>query len=106
MAENLSPEEAVSRLEAFWDLPDGVLYRLRQGEYDAERIRAVETLLRQVQIGSSDQLPRRFVALVWMLPTFLEWQVERVGDRGGDVAALQRDANRIRSALEELLGVA
>jgi hypothetical protein len=36
---------------------------------------------------------------------FMEWQVERVAQRGGDVEQLKRDVVRLRNALDSLLGV-
>jgi hypothetical protein len=77
---------------------------MRQGYYEPSELQGVELLLRCVQLNEHDSLPRRFVSLVWMIPSFMEWQLERVGELGGDVASLQRDANAIRTVLEELLG--
>ena len=96
---------AIERLEAFWDLPDGVLYRLRQGEYDPKGIDEVVQMLESLTVDEEAALPRRFVSLTWYLPSFMEWQVERVQERGGDVEGLKRDTVRVHNALDELLGV-
>lgn len=101
----LHPRQAIPLLEGFWDVPDGVLYQLRQGQFVPMRLREIDELLRRIQLGPEDSIPRRFVSLVWMIPVFMEWQLERVGDQGGDAAELQQHANRIRTILEELLGV-
>jgi hypothetical protein len=98
-------EEAIRRLEAAWDIPDGVLFRLRQGDYDPAGIEEVVALLSCLTFDDDALLPRRFVSLTWWIPTFMEWQKERVAEQGGDVEALERDAVRVRNALDQLLGV-
>jgi hypothetical protein len=97
--------EAVARLERAWDAPDGVLYRLRQGVHDPAGIDDLVALLGSLSAGEDTCFPRRFVSLTWMLPAFMEWQTERVAERGGDAEAVQRDATRVRNALDALLGV-
>jgi hypothetical protein len=104
MANRLSPAEAIPLLEAFWDL-DGYFFKLRQGEYEpggAERLRAV---LKSIDVGEDTDLPRRLVSFTWMIPTFMEWQIERVEERGGNTEALKRDIEGLRNTLNELLGV-
>jgi hypothetical protein len=100
-----SLDEAIRHLEAAWDFPDGVLFRLRQGDYDPAGIAEVVALLRSLAPDDDALLPRRFVSLTWWLPTFMEWQKERVAEKGGDAEALERDAVRMRNALDEVLGV-
>jgi hypothetical protein len=93
------------QLEEFWDLPDGYFYLLRQGYYDPKGANAVEALLLSIGIEEEMALPRRFVSLTWWIPTFMEWQIERVGQQGGDTEALGRDIVRLRNALDKVLGV-
>lgn len=93
------------KLEEFWDLPDGYFYLLRQGYYDPEGAKAVEALLLSIRVEQEMDLPRRFVSLTWWIPTFMEWQIERVGQKGGDTKALERDIDHLRNALNKVLGV-
>jgi hypothetical protein len=102
--QDLSPNEAVSELTAYWDVPEGFFYKLRQGKYDRDALDRLEAYLCRIRPGE-DPLPQRFVALTWTIPTFMEWQAERVGECGGDVGELQAAANRLRSVLNGLLGV-
>ncbi len=97
--------ELIRRLEEAWDFPDGVLFRLRQGDYDPAGIAELLKLLSSISLDDDSPLPRRFVSLTWWMPMFMEWQKERVAEEGGDVAGLERDAVRVRNALDELLGV-
>lgn len=103
--EKMSHAEAIQKLEALWDFPDGYFFRLRQGEYDTAGVQHVVDVLRAIEVEEDALLPRRLVSLTWWMPTFMEWQRERVAEEGGDVEALERDATRVRNVLDELLGV-
>ena len=105
MAQGVDPSAAISVLEVFWRMPDGVFYRLRQGEYAPRAIDEVEATLKAIRIDQDSDLPRRFVSLTWFIPTFMEWQIERVAERGGDTVALRHDINRLRNLLNDLLGL-
>ena len=97
--------QALNRIEREWEPDDGCLYRLRQGDYDATSINRVIELLSSIEVDDNTLLPRRFVSLTWWIPTFMEWQVERVDEEDGDVDALKRDIDRMRNVLDEVLGV-
>ena len=99
----LTPSDAIVRLEEVWAEPDGFFYRLRQGDYDSAGAAKVEDLLRSIHAGDG-ALPRRFVALTWLIPTFMEWQIERVGEHGGDTEDLRKAMTRLQNALDALLG--
>ena len=47
--------------------------------------------------------PRRVVSLLWYIPLFMQWQVDRVRENGGDVPAYTRaitfDDERNRAAV-------
>jgi hypothetical protein len=105
MRERLRPDAAIPLLERFWDLPDGYFFRLRQGEYQVGGAAEVDLVLRSIDIDELGSLPRRLVSLTWYIPTFMEWQIERVRERGGDVDALRQDITRLQNALDKLLGV-
>ena len=104
MNEKLSFNEAIPRVEEFWDLPDGYFFRLRQGEYVPGSAEHVEHVLRSIEVAEDSVVPRRLVSLTWMIPTFMEWQIDRVQERGGDVASLRRDIALLRNAVNDLLG--
>lgn len=104
-ASSVSFEDAIRRLERAWGFPEGVFFRLRQGDYDPEGIDEVVKFLRSLALDDDVLLPRRFVSLTWWIPTFMEWQEERVAEAGGDAEALKQHAVRVRNVLDELLGV-
>lgn len=104
MTAALEPADAIARLEAFWDF-DGFFGLLRRGHFDASQVDQLEHLLRSVYVDDESVLPRRFVSLTWWIPTFMGWQLERVGEMGGDTEQLARDTVRLRNAIDDLLGV-
>jgi hypothetical protein len=97
--------EAQAQLEEQWDIPNGFFYRLRQGDYDPLGAQAVEKILLSVNVEGVAQLPRRFVSLTWWIPTFMEWQMDRVRKQGGDPEALERDIVRLENVFHKILGV-
>jgi hypothetical protein len=104
MAERLSPEDAIAVVEAFWDLPDGGLFRLREGDYRPGIGQQFADTLMSIDVAEAGVLPRRLVSLTWMTATFMKWQVERVRERGGDVAKLESEITIVQNAVEHLLG--
>jgi hypothetical protein len=92
-------------LEKAWAEPEGFFYRLRQGDFNAPEADTVAAALEDTVVDEEGSLPRRFVSLSWWIPIFMEWQVERVRERGGDVDSLKQTMVRMRNALDRVLGV-
>jgi hypothetical protein len=103
MPGRLRPTEAIPLLEEFWDL-DGYFFKLRHGDYEAGGAERLQALLTSIEVSDETDLPRRLVSLTWMIPMFMEWQVERVREKSGDTEALKRDIDRLRNTLNEFLG--
>ena len=96
----------IQALENVWQSPQGALFLLRQGRHDKDRIDEVVRLLRSIELSEKDtSLPRRLVSLLWYMPTFMEWQVERVIEEGGDADTMRTQTVEIRNELERILGV-
>jgi len=105
MTTTLDPDSAIGSLERFWELPHGYFFRLRQGDYDPYGANEVEEIIRSIKVSEDTPIPRRLVSLIWIIPTFMEWQIDRVAEVGGDVGTLRGDITRLRSAVEDFLGV-
>ena len=104
MRKAFTPQDALPELEKLWDF-DGFFSRLREGDYNKDAVAQVEQLLKAIQVDDNSTLPRRFVSMTWWIPTFMEWQVDRVAEKGGDIVQLKDDIVRLRNALDTLLGV-
>lgn len=96
-------DEIIDRLDKEWDT-DGFFDRLRNGRYDAKQAQAILKMLRAISIGDDELIPKRLVALLWYLPSFLGWQTERVEEMGGEKSAYERFVTEVQSTLEEVLG--
>lgn len=68
-------------------------------------VQRLQSVLTSIDVSDDTDLPRRLVSLAWMIPTFMEWQLERVAEKGGDTEALKRDIERLRNALNPFLGM-
>ena len=105
MAGNLNISELIKALEAEFDLDHGFLGQLRQGNFDPSGLQRLITLLESIDLGDELAIDRRLVSLLWMLPTFMEWQVERVAENGGDIVQLWHGIDKARRILYSLLGM-
>jgi hypothetical protein len=96
-------QDLIDQLESAWDC-DGFLGRLREGAFAQQDAIAFLSLLRSIDLEDDDRIPKRFLALIWSLPTFLQWQRERIEERGGDLAAYDRFITEVHNVLEDVLG--
>jgi hypothetical protein len=97
-------DTAIVELESFWDPDEGVFWQLRQGKFIESEVNRFLVWLRQFKIDGDAALPRRFVSLLWYVPLFMQWQVDRVKDTGGDVIAYSKIIVEVSNELERILG--
>ena len=100
----MSTSEAIGFLEGAW-AEDGFLRSLREGLFDTEEAEAFAAALNSIEPGKGPVLDRRLVELLWFLPTFLSWQVERVQTRTGNQRLLEDFINRVTTSLQSILGM-
>lgn len=95
--------EIIKRLDSEWET-DGFFDHVRNGYYDARQAQDILKILRAINIGENELLPKRLVVLLWYLPCFLGWQSDRVAERGGDISAYGKFTTEVQNILEEVLG--
>jgi hypothetical protein len=96
-------EPTIFQLEEEWEKPFGFFGCLREGDFDPDGFKRVENLLKNL---NTDMLGnRRLISLIWYIPLFMNWQKERVFEKGGDISALERSTNILQGILEDVLGV-
>jgi len=98
-------KEWIRELESAWSEPDGFLFKVREGSFDEEKGANLVSLLKSIKLPKEDTIDRRLVALVWYIPIFLTWQIERVVEGGGSASAFRRFSNEVHAIVEDLLGV-
>ncbi len=59
--------EIIEQLNAEWD-ENGFFDHVRNGCYDAEQAQDILKILRAIDIGEDELLPKRLVALLWYMP--------------------------------------
>ncbi|MCB9602032.1 MAG: hypothetical protein H6720_17070 [Sandaracinus sp.] len=101
----MSEEDTIRMLEAAWSPEGGVFWKLRGGHFDRAELDRVMEQIARLSFAEDARLPRRLVSLLWYIPPFLEWQVERVEGSGGDVEAYRRSVGAMSEVVERLLGV-
>ena len=93
-------------LESFWDVSEGVLAHIREGEFSSEASRDMIAYLKSLDFCSSPLIPRRTVALLWYMPLFLQWQSERVRGKSPAFAdEYEQFTNAVQREVERLLGL-
>ncbi|HEX9069596.1 MAG TPA: hypothetical protein VF807_12565, partial [Ktedonobacterales bacterium] len=70
-----------------------------QGDFDTSGLARLLQLLHAIDFGSATQIERRVVALLWMIPTLMRWQRERVREKGGDLARFEQGITQVETAL-------
>lgn len=96
--------EFIDRMEVEWD-EGGFFEQIRNGNYDDSRANYIIDLICALETNGQDFLPRRLVALIWYIPIFLEWQVERVVEQGGDNIAFDNFRTKTLNILQNVLGI-
>jgi hypothetical protein len=100
----MAPLTFIDDLDAEWDT-HGFLGQLRLGNFVPAHASRFLQLLRQIEIPDDATVPKRALALIWYLPTFLIWQRERVMEKGGNVAEFDRFVTEVHNTLEDVIGI-
>jgi hypothetical protein len=98
-------ENAITSLEAEWSPEDGFFWRIRQGHFSTSDFEKALKKVAAISISEEADLPRRLVSLLWYIPLFMQWQVERVQEQKGDVRAYATSITTMTNEIERLLGV-
>jgi hypothetical protein len=99
-------EKEIELLEREWspDDDDGFFWCVRQGRFDEDKLQRVLRVLSEISLPEDACLPRRLVSLLWFIPIFMEWQVDRVNEMAGDPVRYRRAVGGITGEIERLLG--
>lgn len=98
-------DRSVAALESEWSPPGGFFWRARQGDFRPDDFRRALSVVAAVHPPEAGGIPRRLVSLLWYIPSFMQWQTERVRESGGDAEAYVRSAAIMTNEIERILGV-
>lgn len=93
----------IAQLEATYDFDDGFLGLLRGGHFDSLARDHFLRLLESMDLGAADTINRRVVGLLWYVPLFMQWQLERLDEE--DQIAVRATIDQVTNQLERILGV-
>jgi len=98
-------ENFIKAVESEWEPEEGFFWKIRQGNFEkAEAHRALSKLTAVPRL--TDQLiPARLVSVLWYVPLFIEWQVDRVRANRGDIAEYTTAIAKFTAEIERILGV-
>jgi hypothetical protein len=91
--------ELAALLEAEFDLETGFVGQLRERKFVPLAQERFLDLIESIDLGANEQLNRRIVSLLWMLPLILRWRVDDFRSIGRDVTGLERVVDRVEAAL-------
>lgn len=97
-------QRLIERLEAEYDPDSGFIGQLRIGVFDSAKLERLLGLLEGLDIADQRILDRRLVSLLWMMPTIMGWQTERVIERGGNETQLHEGIDKVQAILNGILG--
>lgn len=98
-------ENSIAELEAEWSPDDGFFWRIRQGQFRTIDFERALKKVSAISIEEDADVPRRLVSLLWYIPLFMQWQVERVQESKGDVKAYTTAITKMTNEIERLFGV-
>lgn len=98
-------ETEIEAVESEWAAEDGFFWRVRQGHFLLSDFERAMMKLSKITVGEASELPRRLVSLLWYIPLFMQWQVERVEEMKGDVSGYMTAIARMTNEIERILGV-
>jgi hypothetical protein len=101
----MSYEHEIDAMESEWTPDGGFFWKIRQGHFAPDDFERALNKVSGISIAEDADLPRRVVSLLWYIPLFMQWQVERVRENHGDVAAYTKAITAMTNEIERLLGV-
>jgi hypothetical protein len=101
----MDTKKIISEIEAEWDLDDGFLGILRQGEFRENKFEHLMDLLKSITIEDELLINRRLVSLIWYIPLFMTWQQDYFIANNKDARNVIVATNTVVNTIEDILGV-
>lgn len=95
-------DQIISQIKDCWREPEGIFYLLRQGVFDTDKWGLFLGLLQSIDLNGKSTVDLDFVRLLWFVPSFMRWQIERVQEVQGDSQLIE---NAISTVEEEYIRI-
>lgn len=98
---------AIQLLEKEWDQIEmkGFFGCLRLDKFDDEGFERVRNILSSIQVPEGETFDRRFVEVIWFIPTFMRWQQDGWRSEGKEKEKLDKAIAFIEQRLTTILGL-
>ncbi|MBI1183447.1 hypothetical protein GC194_04215 [bacterium] len=96
-------EELTSILDNSWT--KGFFYSLRNGVVDKSDFAILLNGLSRFSATHYTSFPKEFVSLIWFIPTFIDWQEERLLDNGVEKEEFKMIYDSMCNECERILGL-
>ena len=98
-------ERFIGSIESEWEPETGFFWKIRQGEFRKDEFDRALAKFAAVPGMSGEPLPARLVSVLWYVPIFMQWQIDRVRERGGDLPAYEIAMAQLGNEVTRILGV-
>lgn len=100
-------QTATQALETEWEQVQskGFFGKLRIGEFDSDGFERVKRLLNSLELPNEEFFDKRFVEVVWFIPTFMRWQRDAWFMENKDVQAIDKAIQFFEQRLTTILGL-
>lgn len=97
-------ERLKAQLEKEWG--DGFFYGLRNGVFDENQYIRVKMAFEQFDAEAAGcSIDKRFVSLIWFIPSFVKWQEDRLVASGIGREKFEEMSNFFYNQCENILGL-
>lgn len=98
---------AIQKLEQEWEQVEakGFFGNLEFGIFDPEGFRRVQSILDTVEIPEGETFDKRFIEVIWFIPTYMRWQQDGWRLGGRDTRQLDEAIAFFEQRLTSILGL-
>lgn len=94
----------INAIATEWEPDVGFFWKARRGDFDKQGFTRTLGKLQSMTIDEDAELPRRLLSILWYIPLFMNWQIERVREAGGDEEEYGMAVAAATDEIERLLG--
>lgn len=98
---------SIQLLEEEWNNVEeiGFFGELQSGSFNVEKFKRVQGILRSIEVPAGETIDKRFIEVVWFIPTFMRWQQDGWRLEGRDTRQLDEAISYVEQRLTSILGL-
>lgn len=103
--DQINQKDAIEALEAEWDESAGFFLKLRGGSFCESGAGRVIHTIESLCLRTETTINTRLVQLLWYIPTFIRWQIERMPVDCDGRTNLVSFETKLMNEMESAIGV-